>query len=144
MLLFCDFDAVQTPEGDLIDCIPSHLQPAFDHPKLKGQKPLVDLRPPIRFWFLCRRGFFFVVWGTDRGFPRSRIRRKGPGASRRRARLWRCPSSRGPSPASLAPREPFPLGGRRKRISSGPAQLKGSRRSPWRLFGATLRAAGMR
>ncbi|CAA6671436.1 unnamed protein product [Spirodela intermedia] len=36
---------IQSPEGDLIDCIPSHLQPAFDHPKLKGQKPL---DPPER------------------------------------------------------------------------------------------------
>ncbi|KAG6480340.1 hypothetical protein ZIOFF_063840 [Zingiber officinale] len=31
--------------GDLIDCVPSHLQPAFDHPKLRGQKPL---DPPER------------------------------------------------------------------------------------------------
>ncbi|MQL72592.1 hypothetical protein Taro_004917 [Colocasia esculenta] len=36
---------VQSPEGDLIDCVPSHLQPAFDHPKLKGQR-LLD--PPER------------------------------------------------------------------------------------------------
>ncbi|KAF5758595.1 putative neprosin [Helianthus annuus] len=31
---------IQSPDGDLIDCVLSHLQPAFDHPKLKGQKPL--------------------------------------------------------------------------------------------------------
>ncbi|XP_071686487.1 protein neprosin-like isoform X2 [Rutidosis leptorrhynchoides] len=31
---------IQSPDGDLIDCVVSHLQPAFDHPKLKGQKPL--------------------------------------------------------------------------------------------------------
>ncbi|XP_042042039.1 uncharacterized protein LOC121787396 [Salvia splendens] len=40
--------AVKTTEsfdGDKIDCVPSHLQPAFDHPKLKGQKPL---EPPER------------------------------------------------------------------------------------------------
>uniref|UniRef100_A0A0E0E1X1 Neprosin PEP catalytic domain-containing protein n=1 Tax=Oryza meridionalis TaxID=40149 RepID=A0A0E0E1X1_9ORYZ len=36
---------IQSPDGDLIDCVPSHLQPAFDHPKLKGQK-LLD--PPER------------------------------------------------------------------------------------------------
>ncbi|THU71662.1 hypothetical protein C4D60_Mb04t03840 [Musa balbisiana] len=36
---------VQSPDGDLIDCVPSHLQPAFDHPKLKGLKPL---EPPVR------------------------------------------------------------------------------------------------
>lgn len=31
----------QSEDGDVIDCVPSHLQPAFDHPLLKGQKPLV-------------------------------------------------------------------------------------------------------
>nr|CAD1842912.1 unnamed protein product [Ananas comosus var. bracteatus] len=34
-----------SPDGDVIDCVPSHLQPAFDHPMLKGQKPL---DPPER------------------------------------------------------------------------------------------------
>lgn len=32
---------LQSPDGDLMDCVASHLQPAFDHPLLKGQKPLV-------------------------------------------------------------------------------------------------------
>ncbi|XP_052184153.1 uncharacterized protein LOC127796181 [Diospyros lotus] len=36
---------IQSPDGDLIDCVESHLQPAFDHPQLKGQKPL---DPPER------------------------------------------------------------------------------------------------
>ncbi|KAJ9176352.1 hypothetical protein P3X46_011672 [Hevea brasiliensis] len=36
---------IQSPDGDLIDCVLSHQQPAFDHPKLKGQKPL---EPPER------------------------------------------------------------------------------------------------
>ncbi|CAI9754640.1 unnamed protein product [Fraxinus pennsylvanica] len=36
---------IQSPDGDLIDCVLSHLQPAFDHPLLKGQKPL---EPPER------------------------------------------------------------------------------------------------
>ena len=35
------FFLMQSPDGDLIDCVLSHLQPAFDHPKLKGQIPLV-------------------------------------------------------------------------------------------------------
>ncbi|XP_076960512.1 protein neprosin-like [Bidens hawaiensis] len=35
---------IQSPDGDLIDCVLSHLQPAFDHPKLKGQKLL---EPPL-------------------------------------------------------------------------------------------------
>ncbi|KAB2630097.1 hypothetical protein D8674_007616 [Pyrus ussuriensis x Pyrus communis] len=30
----------QSRDGDLIDCVLSHHQPAFDHPQLKGQKPL--------------------------------------------------------------------------------------------------------
>ncbi|KAF6982913.1 hypothetical protein CFC21_001237 [Triticum aestivum] len=30
---------IQSPDGDVIDCVPSHLQPAFDHPRLRGQKP---------------------------------------------------------------------------------------------------------
>ncbi|KAK9108147.1 hypothetical protein Syun_024158 [Stephania yunnanensis] len=28
-----------SPDGDLIDCVHSHHQPAFDHPLLQGQKP---------------------------------------------------------------------------------------------------------
>ncbi|OQU76412.1 hypothetical protein SORBI_3010G143300 [Sorghum bicolor] len=36
---------IQSPDGDIIDCVPSHLQPAFDHPKLRGQK---ILDPPER------------------------------------------------------------------------------------------------
>ncbi|PUZ58257.1 hypothetical protein GQ55_5G494400 [Panicum hallii var. hallii] len=30
---------IQSPDGDIIHCVPSHRQPAFDHPKLRGQKP---------------------------------------------------------------------------------------------------------
>ncbi|XP_068641605.1 protein neprosin-like [Aristolochia californica] len=36
---------IQSPDGDLIDCVLSHHQPAFDHPNLQGQKPL---DPPER------------------------------------------------------------------------------------------------
>lgn len=36
----------QSPDGDLIDCVASHRQPAFDHPLLKGQKPLVSYFSP--------------------------------------------------------------------------------------------------
>ncbi|GFZ17441.1 carboxyl-terminal peptidase, putative [Actinidia rufa] len=32
---------ILSPDGDVIDCVLSHLQPAFDHPQLEGQKPLV-------------------------------------------------------------------------------------------------------
>ncbi|KAI9125359.1 hypothetical protein K1719_003975 [Acacia pycnantha] len=30
---------IQSPDGDIIDCVVSHQQPAFDHPMLKGHKP---------------------------------------------------------------------------------------------------------
>ncbi|KAF5443112.1 hypothetical protein F2P56_035700, partial [Juglans regia] len=36
---------IQSPDGDFIDCVVSHLQPAFDHPQIKGKKPLY---PPDR------------------------------------------------------------------------------------------------
>ncbi|CAI9112638.1 OLC1v1013109C1 [Oldenlandia corymbosa var. corymbosa] len=35
-----------SPDGDVIDCVPSHLQPAFDHPQLRGQKPLEPSERP--------------------------------------------------------------------------------------------------
>ncbi|KAB2097413.1 hypothetical protein ES319_A01G169400v1 [Gossypium barbadense] len=31
---------IQSPDGDIIDCVLLRHQPAFDHPKLKGKKPL--------------------------------------------------------------------------------------------------------
>ncbi|KAK9090365.1 hypothetical protein Sjap_023542 [Stephania japonica] len=37
---------IQSPDGDLIDCVLSHQQPAFDHPQLQGQRPILD--PPER------------------------------------------------------------------------------------------------
>lgn len=36
---------IQSPDGDLIECVLAHQQPAFDHPHLIGQKPL---DPPER------------------------------------------------------------------------------------------------
>ncbi|CAO2203696.1 unnamed protein product [Urochloa humidicola] len=36
---------IQSPDGDLIDCVAAHLQPAFDHPRLRGHSPL---DPPVR------------------------------------------------------------------------------------------------
>jgi len=32
---------MQSLDGDIIDCILTHKQLAFDHPLLKGQKPMV-------------------------------------------------------------------------------------------------------
>ncbi|KAK4741424.1 hypothetical protein SAY87_025012 [Trapa incisa] len=37
---------IQSPDGDVIDCVLSHRQPAFDHPLLKGQKPLLPSERP--------------------------------------------------------------------------------------------------
>ncbi|KFK26646.1 hypothetical protein AALP_AA8G275200 [Arabis alpina] len=31
---------INSPDGDVIECVLSHLQPAFDHPQLQGQKPV--------------------------------------------------------------------------------------------------------
>ncbi|KAJ8563108.1 hypothetical protein K7X08_031560 [Anisodus acutangulus] len=36
---------IQSTDGDVIDCVLSHQQPAFDHPELRGKKPL---DPPER------------------------------------------------------------------------------------------------
>ncbi|XP_038895688.1 uncharacterized protein LOC120083860 isoform X2 [Benincasa hispida] len=36
---------IRSSDGDVIDCVLSHLQPAFDHPELKGHTPL---EPPER------------------------------------------------------------------------------------------------
>ncbi|CAO2829328.1 unnamed protein product [Amaranthus hypochondriacus] len=37
---------IQSVDGDLIDCILAHQQPAFDHPMLQGQKPLEEPERP--------------------------------------------------------------------------------------------------
>ncbi|CAI9775368.1 unnamed protein product [Fraxinus pennsylvanica] len=48
---------IRSPDGDLIDCVFSHRQPAFDHPYLKGQKPM---DPPERpQGHRSRTGIFF-------------------------------------------------------------------------------------
>ncbi|XP_051121985.1 uncharacterized protein LOC127245263 [Andrographis paniculata] len=39
---------IESPDGDLIDCVLSHEQPAFDHPNLKGQSPLDPPDTPKR------------------------------------------------------------------------------------------------
>ncbi|KAH6828044.1 carboxyl-terminal peptidase [Perilla frutescens var. hirtella] len=62
---------IQSPDGDIIDCVPSHKQPAFDHPKLKGQKPL---DPPDRPKGQKSRTVFqenqenFQVWSMSNEF----------------------------------------------------------------------------
>ncbi|PSS28510.1 Alpha-D-ribose 1-methylphosphonate 5-phosphate C-P-lyase [Actinidia chinensis var. chinensis] len=56
---------IQSPDGDLIDCVDSHQQPAFDHPKLKG-KNLLD--PPERPKGHNPKGMIsedFQLWGLS-------------------------------------------------------------------------------
>ncbi|CAJ1931396.1 unnamed protein product [Sphenostylis stenocarpa] len=53
---------IQSPDGDVIECVVSHQQPAFDHPLLKGHKPL---DPPERPKGHNRRGILsenFQKW----------------------------------------------------------------------------------
>jgi len=40
-MIYVSVPLLQSPDGDLIDCVLSHQQPAFDHPLLRGQRPLV-------------------------------------------------------------------------------------------------------
>jgi hypothetical protein len=52
--------AIQSPDGDIIDCVHMSHQPAFDHPYLKDHKIQVNLLQPHTsksiyfscFWFL--------------------------------------------------------------------------------------------
>ncbi|KAK6148338.1 hypothetical protein DH2020_019250 [Rehmannia glutinosa] len=54
---------IQSPDGDIIDCVQSHLQPAFDHPQLKGQKPLeVPERPKRNDSFESNTAEIFQLW----------------------------------------------------------------------------------
>ena len=46
---------MQSPDGDIIHCVPSHRQPAFDHPKLRGQKP--EVKPSSSYLHLSLRPF---------------------------------------------------------------------------------------
>lgn len=58
---------IESPDGDLIDCVAAHLQPAFDHPRLRGQRPLRG--PPER------------PRGGGRGRGRTTRRRATPASS---------------------------------------------------------------
>lgn len=46
VFLLCFFSLcvmfMQSSDGDTIDCVLSHQQPAFDHPLLQGQRPMVN------------------------------------------------------------------------------------------------------
>ncbi|MED6197966.1 hypothetical protein PIB30_061765 [Stylosanthes scabra] len=53
---------IQSPDGDLIDCVLSHQQPAFDHPTLKGQKPLDPPERPKGYGQNNESFFFHQLW----------------------------------------------------------------------------------
>ncbi|XP_057949079.1 protein neprosin-like [Malania oleifera] len=94
---------IQSPDGDLIDCVLSHQQPAFDHPKLKGQKPLDPPERPeghnptgsvsedFQMWSVsgesCPEGTIPIRRTTEADFLRAssvkRFGRKGPRRVRR-------------------------------------------------------------
>uniref|UniRef100_A0A5B6Z0C1 Neprosin PEP catalytic domain-containing protein n=1 Tax=Davidia involucrata TaxID=16924 RepID=A0A5B6Z0C1_DAVIN len=57
---------IQSPDGDVIDCVLSHLQPAFDHPHLKGQKPLEAPERPKGHDSIDEMTESFQLW-TDSG-----------------------------------------------------------------------------
>ncbi|PON72234.1 hypothetical protein PanWU01x14_066250 [Parasponia andersonii] len=57
---------IQSPDGDVIDCVLAYLQPAFDHPELKGQKPLDPPERPKGLETTETVGESFQLW-TDSG-----------------------------------------------------------------------------
>ncbi|KAJ8438526.1 hypothetical protein Cgig2_024615 [Carnegiea gigantea] len=78
---------IQSVDGDLIDCVLAHQQPAFDHPLLKGQKPLSKMMEEnFQLWHLtgetCPEGTIPIRRTTEddmmRASPASRFGRKQP------------------------------------------------------------------
>lgn len=59
--MLCFFVVKQSPDGDMIDCVPISKQPAFDHPFLKDHKIQVQIN--IKNWF--RSGFILYVLIAD-------------------------------------------------------------------------------
>ncbi|XP_052182244.1 uncharacterized protein LOC127794950 [Diospyros lotus] len=57
---------IQSPDGDVIDCVLSHLQPAFDHPQLKGQKQVEAPERPKGNGSTDAPAVSFQLW-TDSG-----------------------------------------------------------------------------
>ncbi|KEH20177.1 carboxyl-terminal peptidase [Medicago truncatula] len=53
---------IQSPDGDIIDCVVSHKQPAFDHPTLRGQKPLDPPERPREHKQMGIEDYNFQLW----------------------------------------------------------------------------------
>ncbi|XP_074581656.1 protein neprosin-like [Curcuma longa] len=56
---------IKSPDGDLIDCIPSHLQPAFDHPKLSGRRRPSDPPERPKGYNASSSSFHFQAWASS-------------------------------------------------------------------------------
>ncbi|KAM0009135.1 putative neprosin [Helianthus debilis subsp. tardiflorus] len=57
--------SIQSPDGDIIDCVVTHHQPAFDHPKLKGKKPLDPPERPYRHDQAENRSENYQLWSLS-------------------------------------------------------------------------------
>ncbi|TYH98509.1 hypothetical protein ES332_A11G001500v1 [Gossypium tomentosum] len=67
-----------SPDGDIIDCVLSHLQPAFDHPVLRGQKPSDPPARPKRSGESCPEGTVPIRRTTEKDVLKaSSVRRYG-------------------------------------------------------------------
>ncbi|XP_045833318.1 uncharacterized protein LOC123924464 [Trifolium pratense] len=56
---------IQSHDGDIIDCVLSHEQPAFDHPLLKGQKPLDPPEIPKEHNQMDNLNDIFQLWNLN-------------------------------------------------------------------------------
>ncbi|KAJ6800875.1 uncharacterized protein M6B38_202430 [Iris pallida] len=56
---------IRSPDGDVIDCVRSHLQPAFDHPRLRGQKPMEPPERPKEHGTSGRVTESFQLWASS-------------------------------------------------------------------------------
>ncbi|KAM0979512.1 hypothetical protein ACFX13_015640 [Malus domestica] len=63
-VLDSEFNA-NSPDGDVIDCVVSHLQPAFDHPELKGKKPLEEPDRPKSYNSTDKVGESYQLWADS-------------------------------------------------------------------------------
>ncbi|WZZ16804.1 hypothetical protein YC2023_109893 [Brassica napus] len=64
----------QSPDGDIIDCVPSHHQPAFDHPMLQGQRPMDPPEMPKGYSQENESHEDFQLWSlTDESCPEGTI-----------------------------------------------------------------------
>ncbi|KAI5412830.1 uncharacterized protein LOC127083391 [Lathyrus oleraceus] len=56
---------IQSPDEDIIDCVLTHKQPAFDHPLLKGQKPLDPPKLPKGHNKIGNLSESFQIWSLS-------------------------------------------------------------------------------